>query len=176
MVDLRSELLRIARPFACGPHEAEDLVHAAYERALERSETIRHDRNLTGWLRRLVHNLAVDRCRRRRRMVPLSDVDVPDCPSPVAAWRLVDEPELRQLLGTFPPELSQTYTLHFFDRLSNPEIAERLQIPLPTVATRLHRVRGRLRQSLAVASSWSDEDPRSWQSASRGGAAAPGRR
>ena len=192
MVELRAELLRIARPFAFGAHDAEDLVHAAYERALERRGTIQHDGNLAGWLRRLVHNVAVDRCRSRRRMVPLGDVElVADCPALVPAWRLVDESELRQLLRGFPPELSRTYVLHFFERLSNPEIAERLQIPLPTVATRLHRVRGRLRQLLAAEAqgeaemvaitgprslAGSGEDPRSWQSVGRGEAAAPGTR
>ena len=160
MVDLRAELLRNARRFASDAQDAEDVVHAAFQRALERSGTLRHDDNVAGWLRRLVHNLAVDRCRRRRWMVPLGDVEhVADGPTPVAAWRLVDEPELRHLLGRFPRELSDTYTLHFFERLSNPEIAERLQIALPTVATRIHRVRGRLRLLLAA----SEQSPGSWR-------------
>ncbi len=48
---------------------------------------------------------------------------------------------LDQVLGTLAPELRTVFVLFEFERASSPEIAEMLDLPLGTVASRLRRAR-----------------------------------
>ena len=56
-------LLRFARSLVRDPYAAEDLVQEALVRAVERADRMDEVRDLGAWLRRVVHNLAVDRAR-----------------------------------------------------------------------------------------------------------------
>jgi RNA polymerase sigma-70 factor, ECF subfamily len=154
MLAMRRDLLKVARPFASSVDDAEDLVQAAYTRALERSRTIKHNGNLSAWLRRVVKNVAIDRHRQNRcarRSVPLGSVEVAATTSTPDAWRFLDEGEIGRAVSGLSPGLRETYGLHFRDGLSNTEIAARLGIPLATVGTRIHRVRTLLRRTFGPA-------------------------
>ena len=133
--------------------DAEDLVQAACTRALERACTVSHDNNLAGWLRAVVRNLGIDHGRRRRRWLPLDDHDLPcDDAAGAAAgappWAALTALDVREALATASAPLREAFELHFFEGLSNVAIGARLNIPVATVATRIHRARAHLRPLL----------------------------
>jgi RNA polymerase sigma-70 factor (ECF subfamily) len=61
----------------------------------------------------------------------------------------VDGERLHTQLASLPAELAQLIELSYFDGLSSSEIAERLQIPVGTVKSRMARALATLRQALA---------------------------
>jgi len=60
-------LRRYARSLVRNSDEAEDLVHDALVRALEKKKSFRSGGNLRTWLLSILHNAHIDRLRQNRR-------------------------------------------------------------------------------------------------------------
>jgi RNA polymerase sigma-70 factor (ECF subfamily) len=112
--------------------------------------------NLEGWLGRITTNAFLDRVRRdqRRPVVALSDDD-----DRVLVGSLgIDEElaasdlpqHLQELLADLPPDYRIPVVLKDVFGYSYEDIAERLEIPIGTVRSRIHRGRGRLREAMAA--------------------------
>src|ERR1700735_722184 len=67
IVDLLPRLRRFARTLARDPHDADDLVQIAVERALARSEQLRPDSRLSSWMFGILRNAWIDETRTRGR-------------------------------------------------------------------------------------------------------------
>src|ERR1700757_4480794 len=67
IVDLLPRLRRFARTLARDPHDADDLVQVAVERALARSEQLRPDSRLSSWMFGILRNAWIDESRARGR-------------------------------------------------------------------------------------------------------------
>jgi RNA polymerase sigma-70 factor (ECF subfamily) len=107
-------------------------------------------RNWGALLRHLAGCRALDRLRQRRRLVPLAaDPPAPPAAHPeavaVAAERAL---WLRQALAQVPEREAEVFALRYFGDLSNPEIAETLNISTGAVAVALHKARTRLQALL----------------------------
>ncbi|MEJ1936261.1 sigma-70 family RNA polymerase sigma factor [Nostoc sp. NIES-2111] len=108
-------------------------------------ESAEHARN---WLRRTAANRAIDELRRLRyrRGPSLEEVAEPS-EEAVEADPLLGA-ELRRQLERLPPEARVLTILRYQEDMQPLEIAERLQLPVNTVKSRLHRalklLRGRL--------------------------------
>ena len=106
------------------------------------------------WLLTLVHRRAVDVVRReeRRRGDPLED-------APAASGEATDESaEVRETrrrvqtaLAGLPPEQRRLLELAYYGGLSQSELAERLDLPLGTVKSRMFAGLARLRELLGEA-------------------------
>ncbi len=99
------------------------------------------------WVFTIARNLRIDQIRRERR--PEIDADDPLCEAPRSAedslaWSQNEAP-LRQALAALPPEQAQVIELSFFGDCPHSEIADKLQIPLGTVKSRLRLAMARLR-------------------------------
>jgi RNA polymerase sigma-70 factor (ECF subfamily) len=107
------------------------------------------------WVARIARNLAIDLWRRqtRRRVVPLSAVELgSDRYDPaLLAEREEDRTVLRHAVNDLKPEERAVVSLRYDDDLSYEELSKKLQIPIGTAGTRVHRaitsLRGRLRQT-----------------------------
>ena len=132
---------------------AEDVAQETLVKAWLALPTFRGDSSLRGWVLRIAHNTAISTLRRRRAVV-IDPLDMPE--APVAPERSV---ESRVLSGAAMDdfaaalddldELSRSVVvLRELDGLSYEEIAEVLEIPMPTVKTRLLRARRRLGNAL----------------------------
>ena len=131
---------------------AQDAVQDAFLTAWRTAPSFDPRRGgVSSWLLTLVHRRAVDVVRRedRRRAVPLDD-------APVAAGDATDETaetrELRRTVQTAlekltPPE-REALELAYYGGLSHSEIAEKLDIPLGTVKSRMFAGLARLRDVL----------------------------
>jgi RNA polymerase sigma-70 factor, ECF subfamily len=133
--------------------EAWDLVQDTLERALRGFHQFRPGSNVRRWLFRIMHNLFIDRYRRRaheQRTMPIDDFDLA-APEPEAAppWEAMGDLDLKTLLGGLDRPFRQVLELHFLEKLSYQDISRSLHIPAATVGTRLLRARNKLRVLMA---------------------------
>jgi RNA polymerase sigma-70 factor (ECF subfamily) len=151
--------------------DAEDLVQETLVRAFDRFETFRSDGSPRAWLHTIMRNLFYNAYRKRSREPRQVSLDlfepsaVPSATSGFAFERTapqqptVTSPErivLSQLEGdaalaavrALPEEYRQTVVLADIEGLAYQEIAERLDIPVGTVRSRLSRGRERVRRAL----------------------------
>jgi RNA polymerase sigma-70 factor (ECF subfamily) len=86
--------------------------------------------------------------RRRRRPEPIDPTAIVDRggAGDAEADRLLERWRLAGLLERIPQEEAAALRLRFYEELAQPEIAERMGIPLGTVKTRMVRGLARLRQ------------------------------
>jgi RNA polymerase sigma-70 factor (ECF subfamily) len=148
---------RSARKLMRDSCEAEDLAHDTFERALRSLDRFEPGTNMRGWLYTIMVRLARDHFRRRHARRP-GDVDLermaaPEDDSP-PAWCRVSSAQILGAMGELSTTVREVFELHELDNLSYAEIAQRMGIPVNTVASRLRRARERLRdlllESLAV--------------------------
>jgi RNA polymerase sigma-70 factor (ECF subfamily) len=135
----------------CGDaSDARDLVQDTFERALRAdAEGRTNDR---AWLFTVLHNLFIDRYRRRTREPRLASIDEVDIaasePTPLPLWAGVTLEQLQAALGQLDPEFREVYRMHALDGLGYAEIAARLHTPISTVGTRIMRARRKLKALL----------------------------
>ena len=143
--------------------EAEEAVQAAYLSAFSKIGAFEGRSALSTWLTRIVVNEALGRSRsekRRRAQLEQEGVAVLDAyretlmrgSEPDAPDVTVAREQIRRLLekavGDLPEIFRTVFVLREVEGLSSEETATVLDIPVPTVKTRLLRARRRLQQSL----------------------------
>ena len=132
---------------------ADDLVQDAIERAIRRSSQLRDHERLSGWLRRIVHNLYVDEIRRGRGKGTEQDITelADDLSLSVAAYDGMAIRDFLKAIGELSMEHRQILLLVGLEEMNYREIAEELDIPMGTVMSRLARARERLRNLMQQA-------------------------
>ncbi len=134
--------------------DAEDVVQEVFAQAWQQARRYDQARgSVVGWLLTLARSRAIDRLRGRRGLA--SDetalADIPDR-APRADEDLVwagRAAEVRQALDGLTLVQRTAIELAFYDGLTHTEIAERLELPLGTVKTRIRQGLLRLHDCLA---------------------------
>lgn len=148
-------LYRFALSITRDPHLAADLVQDTFVRAIERADQYRGDAAPGTWMRRILHNLAVDRARRAVREVVVEEVeeswgDDSYTVDPEAVVERADTREdLEDALARVPFIYRTAVILHDVEGLTAREIAELHEISLPAAKQRLRRGRMALVTALA---------------------------
>ncbi len=148
-------LYRFALSITRDPHLAADLVQDTFVRAVERADQYRGDASAGTWMRRILHNLAIDRARRAVREVVVDEVeeswgDDAYTVDPVAVVERADtREELEDALARVPFIYRTAVILHDVEGLTVREIAEFHEISLPAAKQRLRRGRMALVSALA---------------------------
>ena len=153
--------------------EAEDLTQETLLRACDKLATLEDPARLVSWLYRIATNVTYDRFRQasyRHRPQPLSeDGERLDWESAVNVAetgprldKLMEQREMSSCVQDYIAALPESYRavilLHDVQGLTNPEIAEMLELSLATVKIRLHRARRRLREALGEGCSFSNDE------------------
>jgi RNA polymerase sigma-70 factor (ECF subfamily) len=148
------DLYRFARAITGDPDLAGDLVHDTFIRAMERRDQFAGE-SLGAWMRRILHNLAIDRVRRSSREIVMEDVeekwqaDEYTVDPAVVAERAQTREELEDALVRLPFGYRSTVILHDVEQWKVREIAEVQGISLPAAKQRLRRGRMMLVAALA---------------------------
>lgn len=146
--------LRLARNAA----DAEDLAQETYVRALGASGTFQPGTNLKAWLFTILRNVNRNRKRDRARAIVVTNGEKVDqfdgagAASDTPEARLLRDAlsrDLRAAIESLPRPLAETAWLRDVEELSYAEIADRLDIPIGTVMSRLSRARELLYTRLA---------------------------
>ena len=149
-------LYRFALSMTRDPHAAADLVQDTYVRALERESQYDPTAPAGPWLRRILHNLAVDRARRSAHEVVVEDVedmwrdDEYTIDPSVIAENAQTREELEDALARIPFVYRAVVVLHDVDGWKIREIAQMQSAGVPAVKQRLRR--GRMALTTALAS------------------------
>jgi RNA polymerase sigma-70 factor (ECF subfamily) len=149
VVERLPRLRRFARALSRNPHDADDLVQLAVERALLHADQWQPDTKLESWMYRILKNAWIDECRARgRRAALLAPVEAAD---EVAAPQ--EEPEtglaVEQALQRLPEEQRLAVALVLVEGLSYKEAASVMEVPIGTLTSRLARGREALMATLS---------------------------
>lgn len=148
-------LYRFALSVTRDPHLAADLVQDTYVRAMERLPQYRGESPVLAWLRRILHNLAVDRARRAKREIVVDEVeeswqsDDYTVDPALVAERAGTRDELEDALARLPFIYRSSVVLHDAEGWVVREIAELQGIGIPAAKQRLRRGRMMLVSALA---------------------------
>jgi RNA polymerase sigma-70 factor (ECF subfamily) len=143
------------------PTDAADMTQEAFVRVIRALGTYREETKLTTWLYRLVVNVCLDELRRRKRPVDSLDGNGSwDEDEEPAHQRVADrdrwtQPEtslelresagdLRRALASIGRAQRLALTLHYFEDLSDAEIAKVMGVPVNTVKSHIHRGKAKL--------------------------------
>ena len=137
--------------------DAEDLAQTTYARALGASGRFQWGTNLKAWLFTILRNVDRNRKRDRARAIVVIDGKAVDqCAGASASEtpeaRLLRDArsrDLRAAIESLPRALGHTVWLRDVEDLSYAEIAQRLDVPIGTVMSRLSRARDLLYRRLA---------------------------
>lgn len=135
--------------------DAWDLVQSTFEKALRASPACASSAEMRRWLLTVMRNAFIDKCRARQAFphVSLSDELAGTIPAPAhdsgkpPLWQTISVLDVKQLAQRLSPPMRSTLACAI-EGLPIAEIARRLQIPVPTVCTRLFRSRRQLRRML----------------------------
>ncbi len=158
----RAEAYDLARRVVRDPHLAEDATQEAFVRIIRSAGSWRGDGTVRGWLFRIVVNAARDLWKRADREARLARaaaaVGLPGPSGERSPEAAALRAEVRSAVAELPEEFQLPIVLHFFRGLSHAEVAEALECPVGTVASRIGRGKERLRQVLggatAVVATW----------------------
>lgn len=153
LVELLPRLRRFALSLSQSPHEADDLVQAAVERALRHADSWTPGTALDSWMYRIVQNLWRDELRaHRRRAEPLDEVtEVMGEDGREVNLNQIQWAETRAAMASLPEDQRLVLSLVVLDGLSYQQAAETLDVPVGTVMSRLSRARARLAERLGGA-------------------------
>jgi RNA polymerase sigma-70 factor (ECF subfamily) len=151
-----TSLYRFAMSIARDPSRAEDLTHDTLVRAIERSHQFKGERSKLGpWLRRILHNLAVDTARRSSREVVVDEIedkwrddDYTVDPEAVAL-RSHNRSEIEDALARLPFTYRTAVILHDVEGWTVRQIADLQGVGLPAAKQRLRRGRMALVTAMA---------------------------
>lgn len=149
------ELYRFALSIVRDPHRAADLVQETMVRAIERSDQYRADAPLGSWLRRILHNLAIDTGRRSAREIVVEEVeddwraDEYTVDPAAVLERSQTREELEDALARLPFIYRSAVVLHDVEGWTVRQIAELHETSLSAAKQRLRRGRMALVTALA---------------------------
>jgi RNA polymerase sigma-70 factor, ECF subfamily len=150
IVELLPRLRRFARTLARDPHDADDLVQIAVERALARSEQLRPDSSLSSWMFGILRNAWIDETRTRgRRNRLFAPEEMGENVSDAASEAHSETLSVQDAMARLPEEQRMAIGLVLVEGLSYKEAAEIMGIPVGTLTSRLARGREALQTLLA---------------------------
>ena len=152
IVDLLPRLRRFARTLARDPHDADDLVQIAVERALARSEQLRPESKLSSWMFGILRNAWIDETRTRgRRNRIFAPEELGENVGDASSESHVEALSVQDAMTRLPDEQRVAVGLVLVEGLSYKEAAEIMGIPIGTLTSRLARGREALQTLLADA-------------------------
>lgn len=127
-----------------GQGEAEEVVQDAFVRAWRNAAAYDPAKaSVQGWLLSITRNLCIDELRRRRRRAAetpgLDDIAEPAARdrTDLEAERTLLREDVRAALGSLSPEQRSAIELVYFHGLTSHEVGQALNVPAPTVRSRL---------------------------------------
>ena len=149
----KDRVFSIARYSLGDEAAADDVTQQIFVKLITRIGQFRGDSEFTTWLYRLVINSCLDERRKRRRLLPLVEIDTMSntanqrSPETGYARREVAD-SVRQAISGLKPKMRLPVLLKYIDGLSYEEIAKVLGGSKGTVASRLNRAHKALAKRL----------------------------
>lgn len=148
-------LFRYAYRLSGSAADAEDLTQQAFLIAQQKIDQVREVGSRRSWLFTVLRNCFLKNCRRRTPALAEDiDLDVETIAQPIASSGLSDGPldgqKIQAAIDSLPEEFRIVVLMFYFEELTYKDIAEKLELPIGTVMSRLSRAKGRLRGVLTA--------------------------
>jgi RNA polymerase sigma-70 factor (ECF subfamily) len=151
IVALLPRLRRFARNLVRNPHDADDVVQIAVERALLRQDQWRSDARLDSWLFKILRNAWIDEVRSRgRRSKIFMPEEHGEQVGEASMEREIDRWTAETALTRLPEDQRLAVSLVLIEGLSYKDAAEVLEVPIGTLTSRLARGREALQGMLRL--------------------------
>lgn len=141
----QARFYRVARRMLGDDRDAEDAVQIAFFRVYRNAASYRDEWSGSTWLYRVLTNVCIDQCRKRRRAGEIAEPDA-ERPAPL---RGADRLDVERALAKLPAEARAIFLLRYAEELSYAEVARARGISVNTVKTQLRRAKRKLRIQLS---------------------------
>ena len=143
------DVYRLAGYLLNDASEAQDAVQEALIKAWRNWRQLRDRESFGPWFERIVVNVCRDRMRRHRtlRMVELDEAAQVETPDTFA--EMIETDRVAAAVARLEPNQRIVIALRFWRDLSLEQVAQRLELPLGTVKSRLHYALRALRDELS---------------------------
>jgi RNA polymerase sigma factor (sigma-70 family) len=146
-------VVRLAFTFMKQKQQAEDIAQEVFIRCYEKLDTFRNDSSYKTWIYRITVNLCKDRLRSWSfRNIIFTDFFSKESVlnnTPESELLNVEEKEELSLkVLSLPIKYREVVIFYYYEELSYNEIAELLDISIPSIKSRLHRARLLLKKKL----------------------------
>jgi len=131
--------------FRLAPQDAEDVFQEVFARIFDRLDTLRDPNALRPWIAQLTRRECLDRMRSASRQTSVEEL--PDGAEEVLD-RIEEAFDVHQALGVLPEDCREVLDRFFCRDQSYRTIGEELGLPAGTIASRISRCLGRLREHL----------------------------
>lgn len=144
IVAMQETLYRVSYSLLPQPADREDAVQECIRKAWQKRGSLREERYLQTWVIRILINECYALLRKKRRELPEEALPAYRQAPPDADLYLHD------LFLSLEEKLRLPAVLYYIEEYAVGEIAGMLRIPAGTVKSRLHRARGRLRETIEL--------------------------
>ena len=134
--------------FRLPPDAAEDVFQEVFLRVYERLDTLRSEEALRPWVAQLTRRCCLDRLRTERRERPEDAVEPAGAAGEDMMARLDEAFTVRLALEELAPECREVLDRFFCRDESYRTIGDELGLPAGTIASRISRCLGKLREQL----------------------------
>ena len=142
-------VVRAVTPLLDDPDDVEDAAQEAFIRACRRLDELKDPDRLPAWLHAIARNAARKMLRQRRlEQQRLPDHDLSRGLADPELGSLLGYRDLKALVNTLAPPDRAVVTLFYLAGMELKRIAERLDIPVGTAKSRLHRSRRLMRERI----------------------------
>ena len=154
LLNVQSELFRFAFKLTADREEANDLLQETSLKALDNEEKFTPDTNFKGWMYTIMRNIFINNYRkvvRDQTFVDQTDnlyhLNLPQDASYESTERAYDLKEMHRVVNKLPKEYRVPFAMHV-SGFKYREIAEKLNLPLGTVKSRIFFTRQKLQEDL----------------------------
>lgn len=144
----RDAIYRLFSQRLGGANDADDLLQETFIKVYINLHRYSADYTFGQWVYTIARNTFVDFVRRRQDDLSLDDkflVPASSAPTPEeSVINLQQRTQIEHYLEKLTPRYRMLIRMRFFDEYSYEEIAAKLELPLGTVKTQIHRARERM--------------------------------
>ncbi|NDV65468.1 RNA polymerase sigma factor [Bacteroides sp. 224] len=154
LVSVQNDLFRFAIKLTANREEANDLLQETSLKALDNEDKYTPDTNFKGWMYTIMRNIFINNYRkvvREQTYVDQTDnlyhLNLPQNSGFESTEGAYDLKEMRRIVNSLPREYRQPFSMHVAG-FKYREIAEKLDLPLGTVKSRIFFTRQKLQEDL----------------------------
>lgn len=154
LVGVQDELLRFAYKLTADREEANDLLQETSLKALDNEEKYEPQTNFKGWIYTIMRNIFINNYRRIVREQTFVDttenhyhLNTPHEDASESTESAYDLKEMHRVVNNLPKEYRLPFSMHIAG-FKYREIAEKLDLPLGTVKSRIFFTRQKLQREL----------------------------
>lgn len=154
LINVQNDLLRFAYKLTANHEDANDLLQETSLKALDNEEKYAAETNFKGWMYTIMRNIFINNYRkvvRDQTFIDQTDnlyhLNLPQDGSSENTERAYDLKEMHRVVNKLPKEYRVPFAMHV-SGFKYREIAEKLNLPLGTVKSRIFFTRQKLQEEL----------------------------